>query len=579
MIAAQGVVADLSRNHMSTRFLAFAFALVSALDNARAQCPPQEVAGLTAPGNVVHEGFGSRVATSRDVAVVGSPQFAAGGTPIPRGAAFIYTRDPLNAHQWLLTKSIVAPTSRFTLGWEVAIDGDTAAIAYGEFTGYQSFVVGVFERNAGGANSWGQVATLHNDYYPGGNADHFGSGLVVQGDRIVVGAPYWGTATYGSVYVFERNAGGPGNWGQVKRILRPGQLNQLLSDFGRGLALDGDVLLVGDERYGRAYVYERNLGGPGQWGLQKSFNPTAPLAQSTDVIAVALRGDTLVLGCLFNFYQQFSSSVQVRERNLGGIDNWGLRQTLTPSVASLHTRFGTSLALEPGALVVGAPWDDATAGKQGAVYVFDDLGAGTANWTETARLEASDGQPNNDEIGHDVDLWHRQLIVGNIRNGTGTQLLGKVHVFDLESPAPPSAYCTAGTSSHGCIASLVGVGAASASHGDGFDLVALGVDGGRQAALFYGIGGPAAIAITGSTSWRCVAPPRQRMGILNSGGTPGVCDGQLRADWNAFVHANPGALGVPFAVGQTIWAQGWYRDPQAPSGGAATQGLSFTLCP
>lgn len=62
-------------------------------------------------------------------------------------------------------------------------------------------------------------------------------------------------------------------------------------------------------------------------------------------------------------------------------------------------------------------------------------------------------------------------------------------------------------------------------------------------------------------------------------GTLGVCDGRVRVDWNEFVHAHAGVLGAPFTAGATVWAQGWWRDPQAPLGGAATHGLSFTLCP
>jgi hypothetical protein len=268
----------------------------------------------------------------------------------------------------------------------------------------------------------------------------------------------------------------------------------------------------------------------------------------------------------------------VRERNLGGPDNWGTQQTLTPTGGSPFTNFGSDIDFDGARALVGAKSDVGAPSQGGAVYLFEHNGPATAPWQQTSRLTASDSQAN-DQFGAEVELDSTTAVIGNLRNSTASSNLGKVHIFDLATPAPPVSYCTAGTSSNGCIGVLLGVGTPSASADHGFDLVATHVDGERQAALFYGVSGPAAIAISGSTSWRCVAAPRQRLGIGQSVGTPGACDGTLRVDWNAFVASTPGALGAPFTAGQSVWAQGWWRDPQSPARGAATQGLLFTLCP
>jgi hypothetical protein len=69
------------------------------------------------------------------------------------------------------------------------------------------------------------------------------------------------------------------------------------------------------------------------------------------------------------------------------------------------------------------------------------------------------------------------------------------------------------------------------------------------------------------------------MATQNTGGTDGACDGTLSEDWLAFVAAHPGALGAPFAAGQTVNAQGWFRDPPAAKTTSLSNGLEFTVGP
>jgi hypothetical protein len=99
--------------------------------------------------------------------------------------------------------------------------------------------------------------------------------------------------------------------------------------------------------------------------------------------------------------------------------------------------------------------------------------------------------------------------------------------------------------------------------------------------IFYGIdnAGFTPVPWGPSTSWFCVKQPTQRSGALNSGGTTNACDGALAIDWNAFLAATPNALGQPFAVGQHVYAQGWFRDPLSPKTTALTPGLEFTVGP
>jgi hypothetical protein len=146
--------------------------------------------------------------------------------------------------------------------------------------------------------------------------------------------------------------------------------------------------------------------------------------------------------------------------------------------------------------------------------------------------------------------------------------------------SPPSNYCTAGTTSNGCNATMTSIGAASATASSGFTLTATGVEGQRFGILFYGTNGRAATPWGGgSTSFLCVKSPTQRMGQLASGGTTNQCNGVLSVDWNAYVTANPNALGTPFVVGEVLDAQAWFRDPPAPKTTNLSDGLEFTVGP
>jgi hypothetical protein len=106
------------------------------------------------------------------------------------------------------------------------------------------------------------------------------------------------------------------------------------------------------------------------------------------------------------------------------------------------------------------------------------------------------------------------------------------------------------------------------------------VEGQRAGIFFYGIHGQLASPWSAnSTSLLCVKSPLQRMSVLHSGGTPGQCDGVLSEDWNAYRAAHATALGQPFLRGETVWAQGWFRDPPGLKTTKLSNGLVFAVGP
>ncbi len=141
-------------------------------------------------------------------------------------------------------------------------------------------------------------------------------------------------------------------------------------------------------------------------------------------------------------------------------------------------------------------------------------------------------------------------------------------------------YCTAGTTSNGCTASLSAVGVPSVAANAGFTLTASGVEGQQNGLIFYGVSGPnAALWAAGNSSFLCVKSPLQRTTTQASGGTSGACDGALSLDFLDFIATHPGALGQPLSAGDLVWWQAWFRDPPAPGTTNLSDGLQATLCP
>jgi len=168
------------------------------------------------------------------------------------------------------------------------------------------------------------------------------------------------------------------------------------------------------------------------------------------------------------------------------------------------------------------------------------------------------------------------LFVGGVFNAapeSGDSFLAKWGCDALATVT----YCTAGTTSNGCLPAIATSGVPSASASTGFDLSATQLEGQRQGLFFYSLSGPSASAW--GASLLCVKSPTQRMGAQSSGGVNGQCDGVFLTDWNAFRASHPSALGQPFSGGETVWAQAWFRDPPAPKSTNLSNAVRFSVAP
>ena len=144
----------------------------------------------------------------------------------------------------------------------------------------------------------------------------------------------------------------------------------------------------------------------------------------------------------------------------------------------------------------------------------------------------------------------------------------------------PVSYCTAGTTTNGCSASISASANPSATFATPCLVTIASVEGQKTGIVFYGLDAlPQPWCSSGGTSFPCVKAPTYRTLSQSSGGNVSQCNGSLTLDWNAFQLATPGALGAPFTPGRKLYLQGWFRDPPACKSTNLSNALELTCTP
>ena len=470
--------------------------LAGALTVFRAEATDlSEVKKLTASATQADARFGRSVAVSGDSAIVGAPQpgFSA-------GAAYLFERDLGGPGNWGEVTTLTASDAQFNdvFGFSVAISGDTAIVG-----AFRLGAAYIFERNQGGPGNWGEVTTLTASDADGQFTDIFGFSVAISGDSAIVGDPQEDAGgvgfSAGAVYVFGRDLGGPGNWGEVQKLIASDA--QGGDRFGESLAISGNSAIVGvpqagDNFSGRAYVFERDEGGPDNWGEVTKLTASDAQILGGFGFAVAISGDTAIGGAIgeTNAGGTDAGAAYVFERDQGGPGNWGEVKKLTASDAQPFDLFGTGVAISGGSAVVGA-----AAGGGGTAYVFKRDQGGPGNWGEVTKLtasdaEAGDGFGGSSKEGGGVALSGDTTVVGARGEDTGGADAGAAYVFDLLLPKPTATPTPTPDPSVGGIAELPKVAGASLETG--------GSSGGNAGVLAGVASAMAAVAVAlGGAAW------------------------------------------------------------------------------
>ncbi len=215
-----------------------------------------EQAKLTASDGGAGDNFGNSVSISGDYAVVGSPKGS--GNWFLQGAAYIFVRTGTN---WVQQAKLNASDGLIGdyFGTSVSINNDyiIAGAPNAQITYANQGAAYVFARTG---TTWAQQAKLT---YPSGQFnDYFGNSVSINGNYAFAGAPYfdWFFPNQGSVFIFIRSGT---TWTfQMKVEATDGAADDY---FGSGISIDGDYAIIGapyDDgafvNQGAAYIFLRS---------------------------------------------------------------------------------------------------------------------------------------------------------------------------------------------------------------------------------------------------------------------------------------------------------------------------------
>ena len=508
-------------------------------------------------------------------------------------------------------------------GSAVDIDGNTAVV--GAYSGGSSSLGQAYVYVKNGV-TWSLQATLTGS---GLNPALFGEAVAISGNTIVVGAPIGGgTSQIGTAYVFVRNGV---TWTQ-QAALTAGGFSQPFGGFGAAVDIDGDRIMIGAPFHqaatapqaGMCFAFTRTgvtWSAPVQI-ISSNFQNSANFGGS-----IALEGTKALIGAA----HQNSLAGAVFDFTLVG-STWTQMQQLNP-VAGAGSTFGISVDLSGSTAAVGAMLDDSAGLNAGAAYVYQLSGG---SWSQQAKLTRAGAQPD-DQFGSNVALGSDELVVGMfpytgvnptpggafqfLRNSgtwfqghtivptvnqgaagfsvvamSGDDLivgapnydsapftdLGTAYVFGVGGQ--PYAYCTSGAPcgnnyvAGGCInnlstgvgARLLGCGTASIASDD-FRLNAVQLPSGT---LYIPVLSPAAITpIQNGNGLLALGSPLIRLGSASAIGT-------TMTSGPNFLSSPPMAASGQVVPGNTLRFQLWYRNPApgcSPANTNYTNGYEVTL--
>lgn len=349
----------------------YVYALTNGTWNQRAK--------LLAPDPLSQDQLGYAVGLSGDRIAAGAPFREEAGQRA--GAVYLFRRVQ---GAWLPDGKLLPPEvgPRDELGRAVAISG--AIVAAGapgdDDRGSSAGAVYVFEGSA-----TPQKLTAAD----GAAGDGFGFSLALDGNRLMVGAPFSddGGAQAGSVYLFERGAGG---WHQVAKLTAADRRGSSL--FGGALALSGSRAAIGARlddgagtNAGAVYVF----GGGARVQEAKLLPPD--LAAGDELgISVALDGDVLIAGARYATVDGVArAGAAYRFKRIGG--SWQATHRLASPSPGPSDELGFAVGLADSQVFAGAYRDDDGGGDAGTVCAFE-VGSGTGDPQADLGISKSDGR-------------------------------------------------------------------------------------------------------------------------------------------------------------------------------------------
>ena len=252
------------------------------------------------------------------------------------------------------------------------------------------------------------------------NSDYFGSSVAIYDQTIIIGShgDNEGGFLSGAAYVFDRNNDG---WQQSAKLVSTHA--DPYDEFGKSVSVWANRVVVGahqegpDQEYtGAVHVFELEND---DWVNTATFQPKDIARGDRFGSSVDIHGDYIAVGAIYgNEFASQKGAAYIFHHD--GTD-WVEQAKLNGSTTGRDDKFGTSIAIDGGRVVVGSQLTN----RMGAAYVFDRTGS---VWTETAVLHSSD-QASYDQFGYSVDVLDDRAIVGAIQQSAQGDKTGAAYIF------------------------------------------------------------------------------------------------------------------------------------------------------
>ncbi|MEM9204462.1 MAG: hypothetical protein AAGC53_22710, partial [Actinomycetota bacterium] len=317
--------------------------------------------------------FGTDVAINGDSIIVGAR--LSGNAPVSSNA-FVYTR---TIDGWEPTTLVVDPPDSESVDAWVAVGVSDTHIVLGgpdeDSFGAQAGTAVSFRRDDGVVNPAGRGVTVQDPTTPA-----FARSVAIDGDTMVVGDPQANDGR-GGAYVFGRSPAGV--WTFTQEILPAFGVD---ADGGQSVAIEGDTLVIGAPFHngasvGGIAVYERSLG---MWAPDGGVL-TSPAGGGWLGWDVAIEGSVIVAGAPQRNAVLAGPGIPIGSPNAGGLSifeenagTWGFARDLNRAPDAVDGRVGWSVDIFGGRIwsVADFAIDEWTATAHVVTTVFTPRGSG-----------------------------------------------------------------------------------------------------------------------------------------------------------------------------------------------------------
>ena len=254
----------------------------------------QQEAKIEPEDGIADDNFGNAVSINGERIVVGASAKDIGNTKYA-GKVYSYYR---SGKKWYQSQSVTAPKISRESFFGSSIDYDGQRLVVGAQSTSDTGAAYIFYRIG---STWTQEAAIEaaKDH----SGDNFGASVSIDGETIVVGAPFTdpdlggGEITNaGAVYVFHKKAN---SWKQEARLVLDDAV--AFDQFGQSVIINDTTIVAGATaqdyynilRSGSAYVYERNTG---EWELQTRIISGEPYMDGDFGASLAIDGKLIAVG-------------------------------------------------------------------------------------------------------------------------------------------------------------------------------------------------------------------------------------------------------------------------------------------